>query len=996
MCRRLAAVVVVAVAASFLVTGSVAADSHADRTAIGITVRGNLVDTDSNQANRVPSTYLESVQDVVVYEEDGKRFAATASSNEGPHLLDITDVNSIKPMPQPFNNAPLRPSNGGANGIDTWVANDGNRYFAVAWGSSDALQIFALHSSGVLWGNWSNGSIKYIIDSDRLDVAKDVFVYTLQETCQSKACEVFPGLFVSRGDPIYKQYAVVAAIGKVGQGGSFTGSEVHIYDVTNPNALCSCSSGSGQTALLKSSIKDTGSLELLGAAGLTYYQQGGKHYALVSAESDDGVQIIDITDPENPVAHDSLSDTTSLQLASTSESAVYSVGGRLYAVAVGTNDDGIQIVDVTDPTDITAAGKLADTGSLLLEEPKGVTVHSIGGLHYAIVASLHDDGIQIVDVTDPDNPVAKANLAHTSGRLLDGAYGVDTFSDGGRHYAIVAAAGSNGVQIVELTTVTADAGNDVSVPSGSAQVTLDGTGSTVSSGATPTYQWTQTGGGTVTLSGATTAQPSFVPPTSVGTALTFRVTATHAGASASDTVTLTVGAAGSSVTSLGGVFSGDAVQTETVTKPDGGTETYLSMRFTGDDESQVIGYRLASQPSGNVTVEVLKMVQNEPYGAVGYNWDFSAVSVSPSTLTFTASNWDEPQAVIITSQTDADRNAEQVILVFASSASGPYSGIHVLVDDPAPHGGSPGTEGELGILKIPEDVTLQEQTQETLNGQPAGDGNVGVAEPTTDTDTDDEDTLPPPTRTTVPRTTPRSTGDGPTGGGGPAGGGRSTTTADTTTGDGSMTGGVERLARGAASRFVDVDVGDYYAAPVGWMVLHDITRGCDVESFCVGVSTSRKHFVTFLWRAAGQPTPRQFGSVVFDDVATGGYTDNATGWAFEQGITVGCDINENERLFCPNKVVTRAQIATLLYRYTGVSADPENVFTDVDTVSYYSSAVTWMHTHRITTGCTQNGDNPKFCPNQPATRAQVATLLYRVATTPTSWGTKGGILKTNR
>ncbi len=101
----------------------------------------------------------------------------------------------------------------------------------------------------------------------------------------------------------------------------------------------------------------------------------------------------------------------------------------------------------------------------------------------------------------------------------------------------------------------------------------------------------------MTLSGATTAQPSFVPPTAVGTTLTFRLTATHAGVSASDTVTLTVEGSGGSVMSLGGVVSGGAVQTETVNKPDGGTATYLLMRFTGDDESQAIGYRLSSQPS---------------------------------------------------------------------------------------------------------------------------------------------------------------------------------------------------------------------------------------------------------------------------------------------------------------------------------------------------------------------------------------------------------------
>ena len=136
----------------------------------------------------------------------------------------------------------------------------------------------------------------------------------------------------------------------------------------------------------------------------------------------------------------------------------------------------------------------------------------MNGCLYAVVTSDVEDGIQIIDVTDPANPVAKSNIGHASGRLLDGAFDVDTFSDGGRHYAIVASEVTHGLQIVELTAVTADAGSDFSFPSGSARVTLDGSGSTVSSGAAPTYQWTQTSGATVTLSGATTAQPSFSPP----------------------------------------------------------------------------------------------------------------------------------------------------------------------------------------------------------------------------------------------------------------------------------------------------------------------------------------------------------------------------------------------------------------------------------------------------------------------------------------------------
>ena len=36
---------------------------------------------------------------------------------------------------------------------------------------------------------------------------------------------------------------------------------------------------------------------------------------------------------------------------------------------------------------------------------------------------------------------------------------------------------------------------------------------------------------------------------------------------------------------------------------------------------------------------------------------------------------------------------------------------------------------------------------------------------------------------------------------------------------------------------------------------HGITVGCDDDSFCAGQPVTRKHFVVFLWRAAGQPEP---------------------------------------------------------------------------------------------------------------------------------------------
>ena len=204
------------------------------------------------------------------------------------------------------------------------------------------------------------------------------------------------------------------------------------------------------------SITDTDTLELLGARGITTFESGGSTYAAVIAYFDNGVQILDVTDPSDITAAGSIADDAALKLAGASGIAVFESGGSTYAAVASLIDDGVQILDVTDPSDITAAGGIADTATLeLLLGASGITTFESGGSTYAAVASFNDDGVQILDVTDPSDITAAGSITDTATLELDGARAIATFESGGSTYAAVASLNDDGVQILDVTDPSA-------------------------------------------------------------------------------------------------------------------------------------------------------------------------------------------------------------------------------------------------------------------------------------------------------------------------------------------------------------------------------------------------------------------------------------------------------------------------------------------------------------------------------------------------------------
>ena len=114
------------------------------------------------------------------------------------------------------------------------------------------------------------------------------------------------------------------------------------------------------------------------------------------------------------------------------------------------------------------------------------------------------------------------------------------------------------------------------------------------------------------------------------------------------------------------------------------------------------------------------------------------------------------------------------------------------------------------------------------------------------------------------------------------------------------------------------------------------------------------------------------GKHPFTDVPAGAYYEDAVVWAVGKNITTGMSATT----FDPNGSCTRAQIVTFLWRAAG-SPEPKTMkgFDDVASNAYYAKAVAWAVENGITTGTSAS----KFSPNDPCTRTQAVTFLFRYA-----------------
>ena len=121
----------------------------------------------------------------------------------------------------------------------------------------------------------------------------------------------------------------------------------------------------------------------------------------------------------------------------------------------------------------------------------------------------------------------------------------------------------------------------------------------------------------------------------------------------------------------------------------------------------------------------------------------------------------------------------------------------------------------------------------------------------------------------------------------------------------------------------------------------------------------------------GTVIPANHDSDPFNDIAESGYHDYIIE-ASELGIAKGCA----DGSYKPNQAITRAQFVTMLWRAAG-APEPEKSEIDFNDAEYiaepFTAAVAWGIENGIVAGYTDDS----FKPDQPISRAQMATFVYR-------------------
>jgi hypothetical protein len=172
--------------------------------------------------------------------------------------------------------------------------------------------------------------------------------------------------------------------------------------------------------------------------------------------------------------------------------------------------------------------------------------------------------------------------------------------------------------------------------------------------------------------------------------------------------------------------------------------------------------------------------------------------------------------------------------------------------------------------------------------------------------------------------------------------------------------------------FIDDD-GSVHEGSIEAISAAGLTVGCNPpqsDRYCPTRTVTRGEMAAFLVRALTLGAT----SVDYFSDDEGHIFENAINRLAGAGVTEGCNPPDNDR-FCPDRVMTRGEMAAMLSRAFHYPASPLDRFHD-DEGHLFEDAINRLAAAGITQGCNPP-HNDRFCPNGRITRDQMATFLTR-------------------
>ncbi len=170
------------------------------------------------------------------------------------------------------------------------------------------------------------------------------------------------------------------------------------------------------------------------------------------------------------------------------------------------------------------------------------------------------------------------------------------------------------------------------------------------------------------------------------------------------------------------------------------------------------------------------------------------------------------------------------------------------------------------------------------------------------------------------------------------------------------------------------DEGSVFEADIVWLASAGVTQGCNPptnDRFCPDSGVTRGEMAAFLSRALSLPSGGNVDPFRDDDDSLFEPEIEALAAA---AVTKGCNPPTNDR-FCPDRRLTRAEMATFLVRALEYNAVGGDRFTD-DNGSIFEADIESLAAAGVTKGCNPPL-NSLYCPNALVTRAEMAAFLHR-------------------